>query len=177
MRVEHNHLLPYPRQLVWDVLLDPDVMSRILPGVEKFEPAGEDRFHVVLQLGVPAVTGTYSGSVEIANRDEPSSYELIADGKGSQGWVRGTARLELSDEGEGTRVVATADAQIGGRIASVGQRLVDGVAKTMARELFASIERELSGREQTTSSSGFALRMLFTWLQGVFARLLGRQSG
>ena len=177
MRVEHSRLLPFPRQLVWDVMLDPKVMSRILPGVEKFESAGEDRFDVVLQLGVPAVKGTYSGTVEIANRNAPSSYELRADGKGSQGWVRGTARLELSEEGEGTRVVAKADAQIGGRIASVGQRLVDGVAKTMARELFASIERELSGREQTTSSSGFALRMIIAWLRSTFARLFGRRGG
>lgn len=176
MRVEHSHLLPYPRQRVWDVLLDPEVMSRILPGVEEFQATGEDRFQVVLKLGVPAVSGTYSGTVEIANRDAPSSYELRAQGKGSQGWVRGTALLTLDDEGEGTRVVARADAQIGGRIASVGQRLVEGVAKTMARELFASIERELSGRERTTDSFGFLLRMIIGWLRSLFERIVGRRS-
>lgn len=174
MRVEHSHLLPYPRALVWDVLLEPEVMSRILPGIEAFEPAGDDRFDVVLSLGVPAVKGTYKGHVQIQNRDAPSSYELHADGKGSQGWVRGKATVTLTDDGEGTRVVAVADAQIGGRIAAIGSRMVEGVARTMARELFASIERELSGRRQAPTKSGFALRAAFGWLRAFFARLFGR---
>ena len=148
MQVEYTHLLPYPRNVVWRLLLDPDVLSRLLPGVEKFETKGPDKYAVVVKMGVPSVRGTYTGSVEIFDKQEPSSYRLRGEGKGVPGWARGEAEMTLVEEEGKTRITAKGKAQVGGTIAGVGQRMIEGVAKGMAREFFESVERELGRSEK-----------------------------
>ncbi len=146
MRVEISHLLPHPIERVWDVLLDPDVLRRALPGIEKLEPAGPDRFFVAMNLGVAAVRGRYTGTMEIVEQQRPSRYCLKGEGKGAPGWTKGQAELTLTSEDGGTRVVAKGNAQVGGTIAGVGQRMMEGVAKGMARDFFAAVERILAER-------------------------------
>lgn len=146
MRVEISHLLPHPIERVWDVLLDPDVLRRALPGIEKLEPAGQDRFEVAMTLGVASIKGRYTGTMEIVGQERPSRYRLKGEGKGAPGWTRGQAELTLTSEDGGTRVVAKGDAQVGGTIAGVGQRMMEGVAKGMARDFFAALDRILAER-------------------------------
>jgi uncharacterized protein len=154
LQVEYTHLLPYPRSRVWQLLLDPEVLSRLLPGVQKFETKGPDKYAVVVKLGVPSVRGTYTGSVEIFDKNEPSSYRLRGEGKGTPGWARGEAEMVLVEEAGGTRVTAKGKAQVGGTIAGVGQRMIEGVAKGTAREFFESVERELRGERQQQPVGG-----------------------
>lgn len=176
MQIEYEHVLPHPRERVWEVLLDPEVLSRVLPGVERFVPVGEEKFEVTMKLGVPSVRGVYSGSVEIADKQYPSSYKLRGEGKGGPGWARGEAIMTLVENGVQTRVIAQGKAQVGGTIAGVGQRMMEGVAKGMAREFFASIERELEGRKQKVGVAGFTFRMLLGMVQEFFRRLFRRSS-
>ena len=89
MRVEVTHLLAYPRERVWNALLDPAVLARVMPGVEKFEQVGPDQFAVAMKLGVPAVRGNYTGSVQIADKQAPASYRLRGEGKGGPGFGGG----------------------------------------------------------------------------------------
>ena len=146
MHVEVSHLLPHPIERVWEVLLDPDALRRALPGIERLEPAGRDRFAITMNLGVAAVRGRYTGTMEIVDQQRPSRYRLKAEGKGAPGWTKGQAELTLTSEDGGTRVVAKGNAQVGGTIAGVGQRMMEGVAKGMARDFFAAVERILARR-------------------------------
>ena len=177
MQIEHAHLLVAPRQRVWDVLMDAGVLARVLPGVEQFELVEEDRFSVRLTLGVASIKGTYTGSVEIVDKDPLSSFKLRGEGKGITGWARGEAHMTLVEEGEGTRVIAKGQAQVGGRIAGVGQRMMEGVAKAMAREFFESIARELEhGPQEQVSQFKFTFRMIVGMVSSFFARLFGRRA-
>ena len=74
MKVEVSHLLAYPRERVWEVLLDPEVLARVMPGVEKFEEVAPDKYALAMKLGVPAVRGSYTGSVQIVDKNRPASY-------------------------------------------------------------------------------------------------------
>lgn len=176
MQVEYTHLLPYPRPRVWRLLLDPEVLSRLLPGVEKFETKGPDKYAVLMKLGVPSVKGTYSGSVEIVDKNEPSSYRLRGEGKGTSGWARGEAQMTLIEEDGKTRVIAKGQAQVGGTIAGVGQRMMEGVAKGMAREFFESVERELQGQKQQATTVRFGFRVFLAIVRNFFDRLFRRQQ-
>jgi uncharacterized protein len=145
MHLEISHLLNHPIERVWDVLLDPEVLKQALPGIEKLEATAPDSFAVVMNLGVAAVKGRYSGTLSITDKKPPSSYRLQGEGKGAPGWTKGQAVLILVSEGGGTRVTAKGDAQVGGTIAGVGQRMMEGIGKSMARDFFAAIERILDG--------------------------------
>ena len=168
---------PHPPERVWDLLLDPEVLARLLPGIEKFEAVGPDKYDVKVKLGVGAVRGTYDGKVELADKKPPTSYLLRGEGRGAPGWAKGEALMTLLPEAGGTRLRATANAQIGGAIAGVGQRMIEGVAKSMAREFFASIDRELAGKKQTTSTVGFSFRLIIRIIRDFFASLFGRRDG
>jgi hypothetical protein len=173
--------LAWPREQIWPLLLDPVVPARLLPGVEKLEATGPDQYALVVQLGVGAIRGTYTGKVALSELVPPESFRLSGEAKGTPGFAKGGATLRLVPEGEGTRILAAGDAQIGGAIASVGQRMIDGVAKSMAREFFQSLERELAARAQgetaaPVSAGGFGLRVLLDLIRCFFARLFGRSG-
>lgn len=147
MQLDITQSVSHPRDKVWQAMLDPEVMSRVLPGVEKFDVVGPDKYAVQVKLGVPSVKGTYTGNVEIFDKQEPSSFRMRGDGKGTPGWARGEVLLTLAADGDNTTVNAKANAVIGGTIAGVGQRMMEGVAKGMARDFFAALDRELEARK------------------------------
>jgi len=166
-----------PRERIFALLMDPGVLSRLLPGVEKFEARGPDQYEVVVRLGVGAIRGTYTGKVALTEVQPPESFRLVGDAKGGPGWAKGQATLTLAAEGAGVRIVARGDVQVGGAIATVGQRMLEGVAKSMANEFFQSLERELAGQAAAkVSASGFGLRVLLDLIRRFFAWLFGRSG-
>ncbi len=160
-------------------MLDPSVMSRLIPGIEKFEEVGPDQYSVVAMLGVPTVKGVYSGKVEIFDRKEPSSYRLRGEARGAPGWVKGEVLMTLrAVDGGTTQIGAKARTDIGGTIAGVGQRMMEGVGKAMAREFFVSLDRELKGRQQKVGAFRFSVRVFFAMLRNAARRLFrGRAAG
>jgi carbon monoxide dehydrogenase subunit G len=176
-----SHELPHPRERVFALLLDPAALARLLPGVERLEPTGPDQYALVVQLGVGAIRGTYTGKVAITDPRPPEGYRLVGEARGTPGWAKGSAALELLAAGAGTKILAKGDVQIGGAIASVGQRMIDGVAKSMAREFFQSLDRELAGSAAgkaaaPVSAAGFGFRVLLDLVRRFFARLFGRSA-
>ncbi len=121
---------------VYDLLTDTALVADCLPGCEKLEKIGENRYKAALSMGLAAVTGRYEGTVELKDLNRPSSYALVIDGKGRQGFVKGQATVELTPENGGTRVDVKAEANIAGAIARVGQRLISGAAKVMTDRFF-----------------------------------------
>jgi carbon monoxide dehydrogenase subunit G len=136
MKIEGSHDIPAPRQKVWDAFLDPDQLRQAIPGCEKLEALGNDEFRATMKIGIAAVKGTFDGKVKIIDKQPPTSYRMTVEGSGGPGFVRGDTVITLSDIPEGTRVSYSADVQIGGLIAGVGQRMLGGVSKMLADQFF-----------------------------------------
>lgn len=142
MKIDGQFVVRAPRAAVWEALNDPAVLSRAIPGCEQLEPRGDNRFDVVVKAGIGAIKGTFKGGVSIENVVPPESYVLSIDGTGPGGFIKGRGHITLSEAGTDTAVSISGDAQAGGMIASVGQRLLASGAKLMMSEFFKGLERE-----------------------------------
>jgi carbon monoxide dehydrogenase subunit G len=139
MKLEGSYEVPAPRQKVWDSFLDPDKLRQAIPGCEKLEALGNDEYKAIMKVGVGGVKGTFEGKVRISDKNPPESYKMAVEGSGGPGFLRGETVITLSEIPTGTRVSYTADLQVGGLIASVGQRMLGGVAKMMADKFFSKM--------------------------------------
>ena len=136
MKLEASYEIAAPRQNVWDAFLDIERVRQAIPGCEKMEPLGPDEYKATMKVGVAAVKGTFEGKVRIADKKPLDSYRLLAEGSGAPGFLRADTLITFSDSDTGTRVSYSADVQIGGLIAGVGQRMIGGVSKMMADQFF-----------------------------------------
>ena len=129
---------------VWALLMDPAVLSACIPGCDRFEPDGVDRYTVTLTVGLAAITGTYDGTVALTDMIPQTSYRLVVEGQGRPGFVKGTTAVVLRADGATTAGEVSASVQTGGAIARLGQRLVGGVAKMMMDRFFACLQSKLT---------------------------------
>jgi carbon monoxide dehydrogenase subunit G len=136
MKLEGSYEIPAPRQQVWDAFLDIERVRQAIPGCEKLEPLGPDEYKATMKVGVAAVKGTFEGKVRLGDKQAPESYRLFAEGSGSPGFLRADTLISFADAPGGTRVSYSADVQVGGLIAGVGQRMLGGVSKMMADQFF-----------------------------------------
>ena len=114
---------------VFDALTDPASVAGCIPGCDTLEPLGDDRYRATMTLGVAAIKGRFRGTVALREKDRPSAFVLQVDGKGTAGFARGEARIEISKSDGGSSVAVSAKARVGGTVARVGQRLLAGTAK------------------------------------------------
>src|SRR5438034_312264 len=131
MKIEGSNDIPAPRARVWEAFQDPAILATAIPGCEKLEEAGAGEYKATLKVGVGPVKGTFEGKVRLYDLEPPNRYRMSVDGSGGPGFVRGDASMELSDAEGGTKVTYNADVQVGGLIASVGQRMLGGVSRMM----------------------------------------------
>jgi len=147
MKLEGSYDVPAPRQTVYDAFLDPARLKDAIPGCEKLEAVGPDEYKATMKVGVGGVKGTFEGKVKLADKKPPESYRMAVEGSGGPGFIRGDTLITLSDaEGGGTRVAYSADVQVGGLIASVGQRMLGGVSKMLADKFFGKMADLLKGK-------------------------------
>ena len=144
MRIAGQRRFEAPRARVWDCLHDPQVLAGTLPGFQSLEPAGEGVYAGALQLGVGPVQGRFEGRVQLTDLQPPESYRLRLSGSGGAGFVEGEGRVALAEDGAGTTVSYEIDLQIGGRIAAVGQRMLEMTAKMLAKQALDSLARRLA---------------------------------
>jgi carbon monoxide dehydrogenase subunit G len=137
-----------PRAAVWDLLQDPGVLAKALPGTEQLARTSEDQYQGVMKVSVGPVTAAkFDVTVALKDKVPPQRMAMQIDGKGPVGFTRGTAAVVLHEQGDGTTLMEyTSDVQIGGRIASVGQRLIESVSRMMMRQALEGLERELAAR-------------------------------
>ena len=144
MTIVEEHIFPVGRAELWAVLHNAQQMAKWIPGCERLEEIGPDRYAATLKVGVAAIKGLYTGVVQIQDKHMPEHYTLAVEGQATPGFVKGIARLELSDLGDGrTKLVVNGDAKVGGLIASVGQRFLAGIARQMTQQLLKNIEKEV----------------------------------
>ena len=135
MEISGDYTFNAPRRIVWDAVRDPDVLGSILPGGEGIEEVGENQYTGNLKIKVGPVQGKFKGDIALSNIVEMESYDIKVDGKGAPGFVEANGDLKLSDAADNTtHMVYGGKAQVGGRIASVGQRLVETAAKSIIRQ-------------------------------------------
>ncbi|WP_298401311.1 carbon monoxide dehydrogenase subunit G [uncultured Chloroflexus sp.] len=157
MKIAGNYIFAASREEVWSALNDPEVLARTIPGCQRLEQVGENEYESTLKIGLQAVRGVYSGRVKIDNIHAPESYDIHVDGKGSNGFLKGSGSIQLREENGQTILDYGGEAHVGGTIASVGQRLLDGAAKTLISQslkaLAAQIEARRSGISSPTAES------------------------
>jgi len=146
MKIEGSTDILAPIDRVWSALLDPATLAATIPGCEKLEAIGPGEFKAVLKVGVGPVKGTFEGKVRLSDQEPPHRYRMAIEGSGGPGFVRGDAAMELAPVDGGTRVTYNADVQIGGLIASVGQRMLGGVSRMMLDQFFARMAETLAAR-------------------------------
>jgi carbon monoxide dehydrogenase subunit G len=134
MELSGDYLFDAPQSLVWEVLLDPNVLGAVMPGGKGFEQVGENQYGGVLEVKVGPVQGTFQGKVTLSDIQPPESYQIEVDGKGAPGYVKATGGLRLETRGDQTHMEYNGQAQMGGRIASVGSRLLDSAARSIVRQ-------------------------------------------
>jgi uncharacterized protein len=132
-----------PREKVFAALIEHAILQKCIDGCEKMEKTGEDSYNAHLKIGVAGIKGSYVGKIRIDDKKPPESFTLRAEGKGAPGWVKGTARIQISPKGEGSELLCESEGHIGGVIAAVGSRLVDAVAKKMLDEFFHKLGEQL----------------------------------
>lgn len=146
MKISGSHSLSFPRTAVWAALMDPDVLSRTLPGCEKLEKVGDGVFAGTLNVHIGPVRGQFQGTVELSERIPPERYHMKLAGEGPSGFMNGEGDIRLDEEDAGTVLRYDLEAQVGGRIAGVGQRLLDSSARVITRQGLEGLERQLAAR-------------------------------
>jgi uncharacterized protein len=143
MKLSGHYILPAPPEKVWALLTDPQRLAKLLPGCERLEPDGPDRFKAAVKFGLAAISGKYAGTLEFSEKKPHSSMRMKINGKGIPGFVDGSGRIELANKNGQTELKYDGDAQVGGMIASVGQRMIEGAAKKIVDQFFAGAAEEL----------------------------------
>ena len=146
MRIAGNYTFDATREEVWSAVNDPEVLARTIPGCQRLDQVGDNEYESTLKVGLAAVRGTYDGRVKIDNIVAPESYEIHVDGKGSNGFLKGNGSIKLRADGAQTILDYGGEAQVGGTIASVGQRLLDGAAKTLINQSLKALAQRIEER-------------------------------
>jgi len=146
MRVAGEYTIAAPRNEVWAALLDPEVLAGTLPGFQRLERVDEHTFKGALALGVGPVQGRFDGRVELSDLVPPESYRLEMRGRGASGFVDGAGRVWLEDADGGTLLGYDVEMQVGGKIAGVGQRLLEMVSRTLTKQALQRLETAILAR-------------------------------
>jgi carbon monoxide dehydrogenase subunit G len=138
--------LPAKRIRVWSMLNDPIVLKACIPGCQSLEKTSDDSFAAVAKIKIGPVGASFKGKVQLSEIDPPNGYTISGEGEGGiAGFANGSAKVHLADATEGTILRYDVTANVGGRIAQMGSRLIDGVAKKMADQFFTSFAAAVGG--------------------------------
>ena len=147
MKVEGEYVFNGPREKVWDLVRDPEVLATALPGTQSLNQVSENEYEGKMHVRVGPVAGVFSGRVVASDEVPPESYTLTVEGKGGPGFAKGTGHVQLVDQGDGTTLMKyEGEVQIGGKVASVGQRLLDTASKSMLRQGLEALNKALEAR-------------------------------
>ena len=147
MDMKGEERIPAPRQAVWDALNDPEVLKASIPGCQDLEKTSDTAFSATVQAKVGPVKAKFKGDVTLSDIDPPNGYTISGEGKGgAAGFAKGGAKVSLAEDGDGTVLSYEVDANVGGKLAQIGSRLIDSTAKKMAGEFFATFSEEVVAR-------------------------------
>lgn len=146
MHLEGSYTFQVPREAVWDAIMDPEVMGAALPGGEKLERVSEDEYRGLMNVRVGPVQGKFQGTIKLSEVNHPESCFMTVDGRGAPGFLNGTGSWRLVSESNGTVMHYQGDVEVGGKIANVGQRLIDSSAKSLTRQGLEALDAQIQAR-------------------------------
>lgn len=154
MEMKGEQLIPLTQTATWEALNDPAVLKECIPGCESIEKRSDTEYQVVMTAKVGPVSARFRGKMTLADVDAPRSCTLRFEGQGGvAGFAKGQANVELVPGDGGTRLGYTAKAMVGGKLAQVGARLIDGVARKLADQFFVAFTKRLSGAAETAPAN------------------------
>jgi len=153
VKIEGEYTFDGSREVVWKVMRDPEVLASALPGTKNLNQVSENEYQGEMQVRIGPVAGLFSGNVAISDEVPPESMTMTVEGRGKPGFVKGTGAVKLIDqEGDKTLMQYQGDMQVGGRLASVGQRMMDSVSKSLLKQGLDSINQALLARQESLST-------------------------
>jgi carbon monoxide dehydrogenase subunit G len=144
VKIAGSHHVPVPQQRAYEALQDPVILARCMPGCDHLDKVAEDTYEMKMKMLIASISGRFDGKVRIADKNPFQSFKLVVEGNGKIGFVKGEGLLTLAPNGDGTDVSYNGDVSVGGTIASVGQRLMDGTSKMMIKRFFDKLVSEVS---------------------------------
>ena len=154
MKMGGDYTFDGPQDLVWAMLLDPVVLAQVLPGAEKLDRTGENEYEGALKMKIGPIQGDFAGKVRLEDIDAPNGYTMQVDGRGAPGFVKATGHLKLSADGERTRLVYDGDAQVGGKLAAVGQRLIESSARAIIAQSLDGLNAVVKAKVASLTGGG-----------------------
>lgn len=146
MKIEGEYLFNGSRGEVWEIVRDPEVLAAALPGTKSLELVGENEYTGEMNVRIGPVGGLFSGRLVVSDEVPPESFILSVEGKGSPGFMNGKGNIVLQDQGNDTIMKYDGEVQIGGKLASVGQRLIDTASRSMIQQGLEAINQALQAR-------------------------------
>jgi carbon monoxide dehydrogenase subunit G len=158
MELTSTQFIPAPQQVVWEALNDPELLKSCIKGCESIEASSDAEYVVVLAAKIGPVTARFKGKLMMRDLNPPESYSLDFEGQGgAAGHAKGGAQVSLAPEGAGTNLTYTAKAQVGGKLAQIGSRLIDSVAKKMADDFFTAFVAKVGTGSAEAAAANDAL--------------------
>jgi len=153
MKIQGEYTFDGSREAVWEVVRDPEVLAAALPGTQSLEQVSDNEYQGEMQIRIGPVAGLFSGQIVISDEVPPESLTMTVEGKGKPGFVKGTGSVRLTSQEENkTLMQYEGDMQVGGRLASVGQRMMDSVSKSLLKQGLDSLNQAVVAREGAKSS-------------------------
>ncbi|MBU3738286.1 MAG: carbon monoxide dehydrogenase subunit G [Rhodoferax sp.] len=157
MDMQASRPLNVTQQQAWDALNDPEVLKACIPGCDKVEASGENQYAIGMALKIGPVSARFSGKITLQDIQPPHSYTLRFEGQGGPaGFGKGDAQVTLTPSEQGTLLAYTVHASVGGKVAQLGQRLIDGAAKSMAEDFFKRFDDEMQRRHPAAVAPALA---------------------
>ena len=146
MILEGETLIPANRRIVWKALNDPEMLRACIPGCKSLDRQSDTDFTASVRAAIGPISATFGAKITLSEIEPDRGYTISGEGKGgAAGFARGKARVDLEDETGGTRLRYNADVSVGGKLAQVGSRLIQGTAKKLSEEFFGCLSDKLSG--------------------------------
>jgi carbon monoxide dehydrogenase subunit G len=147
VRIEGQHIFDGPREILWELLHDPKALAACLPGTQSMRQVGEHEYEGEIGVRVGPISGAFAGQLSVTNEVPPASCTLTVEGKGKVGFLKGVGNIGMTDHGQGNTLMKyTGEVQIGGKVASVGQRLFDSVSRGMIEQALGKLNEMLKAR-------------------------------
>ena len=150
MKIEGIQKIDLPRERVFGAMIDPAVLQKCIPGCEQMEKTGDNQYNAKLTAGVGSIKGVFTATLSLENVRPPENYTLVVEGKGQKGFVKGTGEFNLTEAGDGTSIHYAGEVNVGGLLASVGQRMIQGAANMLAKKFFVCLEGATKGLQGET---------------------------
>jgi len=168
MDITGEYTINAPREVVWHALNDPDVLKRTIPGCKELEQRSPTDLAAKVSLKIGPISATFNGNVALEDLEPPASYNIVGQGQGgAAGFAKGRARVELTEiDADTTKLAYTAKAEVGGKLATLGGRLIQATSKKLADEFFGNFAKELNGEGDAAAEAPEAKKSRWTkWLR------------